>query len=82
MAMSPSSRGTLSEARTWLLLETAGTEVGPTQGSLLAQTIFIQRLNTAGGLVPTSGCGKRSDIGGMTLSPYVAEYYFYRPSGE
>jgi hypothetical protein len=65
----------------WLLLETVGTGLGPTGGSFLAQTTYIQRLNTSGGLAPTTGCAKRADIGGMMLVPYTADYFLYRAEG-
>jgi hypothetical protein len=58
-----------------LLLRSVGNKKGPTGGNLLANTSFIQRLNTNGGAVPTSSC-----TGGQTqLVHYTADYYFYRP---
>ena len=35
-----------ANAITWVLLQTAGTEVGPTGGDTLAKTTFVQRVNT------------------------------------
>ena len=64
----------------WLLLETAGTEPGPTGGAFLAQTTFIHRVNTAGGIAPASGCTNDDDIGKLALVPYVTDYFFYRAS--
>ena len=52
----------------------SGNLKGPTGGSLLAKTTFIQRLNTAGGAVPTSAC----TAGQTQLVPYTADYFFYR----
>src|SRR4029077_3525196 len=39
-----------------LLLQSVGNKKGPTGGNLLANATFIQRLNTAGGAVPTTAC--------------------------
>jgi Protein of unknown function (DUF3455) len=57
-----------------LLLQSVGNAKGPTGGSLLARTTFIQRLNTAGGAVPTSTCA----VGQTELVPYTADYFFFR----
>lgn len=64
----------------WLLLEAANTAVGPANGNTLAQTTFIQRLNTSGGRQPSTGCSQASHIGAMALVPYTTDYYFYRAS--
>jgi len=57
-----------------LLLQSVGNKKGPTGGNLLFNTTFIQRLNTAGGAVPTSDC----TVGQTQLQPYTADYYFFR----
>ena len=57
-----------------LLLESIGNQKGPTGGSLLAQTTFVQRLNTNGGAAPTTACS----VGQTQLVPYTADYFFYR----
>lgn len=57
-----------------LLLQSVGNAKGPTGGSLLAKTTFIQRLNTKGGAVPTSTCA----VGQTELVPYTADYFFFR----
>lgn len=57
-----------------LLLESVGNAKGPTRGNLLARTTFIQRLNTAGGAVPTTAC----TVGQTELVPYTADYFFFR----
>jgi hypothetical protein len=64
----------------WLLLEAAGAQVGPAGGDVLARTTFIQRLNTSGGIAPTTGCSQSTDIGAMALVPYQADYFFYEAS--
>ena len=61
-----------------LLLESIGSEEGPTGGSLLSKTTFIQRLNTKGGSAPTTGCSTASDVGNQALVPYTADYVFFR----
>jgi len=57
-----------------LLLQSVGNKKGPTGGNLLADTTFIQRLNTSGGAVPTSVC----TVGQTQLVPYRADYFFFR----
>jgi hypothetical protein len=63
-----------------LLLQTVGSEAGPTGGKILANTTFVQRLNTNGGSAPADGCSTTEDVGKQTLVPYTADYYFYRKS--
>ena len=62
----------------WLLLEMAGTELGPTGGGFMAQTTFIQRVNTSGGVAPSTGCTNDDHIGTIVLVPYTTDYFFYR----
>jgi hypothetical protein len=57
-----------------LLLQSVGNKKGPTGGNLLANVTFIQRLNTAGGAVPTTAC----TVGQTQLVPYRADYFFFR----
>lgn len=57
-----------------LLLQSVGNKKGPTGGDLLANTTFIQRLNTNGGAVPTTAC----TAGQTQLVPYTADYFFFR----
>lgn len=61
----------------WLKIETAGAQEGPTGGSTLSKTTFIQRLNTEGGLAPSTGCERPTDIGRKAFVPYSADYFFY-----
>ena len=60
-----------------LLLQTVGEKEGPTGGTLLSKTSFIQRLNTNGGSAPNDGCFTSADVGKQTLVPYTADYFFY-----
>jgi hypothetical protein len=60
----------------WLLLQTAGTQRGPGGGATFAQTTYIQRVNTLGGIAPTGAC----NVGAVALVPYTTDYYFYKTS--
>lgn len=62
----------------WLLLHVVGTEWGPTLGAKMVRTTYIQRVNTAGGLAPATGCASLSDLGKKMFVPYTADYVFYR----
>src|SRR5262249_7417393 len=62
----------------WVKLEAVGTRFGPTGGDLLAHTTFVQRLNTLGGVAPSTGCSEAANVGATALVPYTADYFFYR----
>jgi hypothetical protein len=62
----------------WLLLQVVGAQNGPTDGPTLTATTFIQRLNTIGGLAPTTGCAAAEDVGKRAFVPYEADYFFYK----
>ncbi|MET0647689.1 MAG: DUF3455 domain-containing protein [Pyrinomonadaceae bacterium] len=55
----------------WLLLETVSND-GP---GIFKSTTFIQRVNTTGGLAPTT---PGTTVNEVKEVPYTAEYYFYR----
>ena len=61
----------------WLLLPMAGVQGGPTGSDTLTATSFIQRLNTYGGVAPTTGCSELADVGAKAFVPYMADYFFY-----
>lgn len=61
-----------------LLLQSIGTEKGPTGGKIMTKTTFIQRLNTSGGSAPATGCSVAGDVGHQALVPYSADYLFFR----
>jgi hypothetical protein len=61
-----------------LLLQSIGSQQGPTGGKGMIKTTFIQRLNTKGGSAPADGCSTSADVGSQTLVPYTADYYFFR----
>jgi uncharacterized protein DUF3455 len=44
----------------------------------LTRTTFIQRLNTSGGIAPSTGCTQPIDLGTKALVPYTADYFFYK----
>jgi Protein of unknown function (DUF3455) len=56
----------------WLLLRAVATSPGR-----LAQTTWIQRLNTTGGVAPAGACTP----GATTAVPYTADYFFWREAG-
>jgi Protein of unknown function (DUF3455) len=58
----------------WLLLQAAGNQKGPSGGTMFSQTAFIQRINTTGGIKPTTAC----TVGAREFVPYTADYVFYR----
>ena len=40
----------------WVLLQVVGSQDGPDGGDTLTATTFVQRLNTSGGVAPSTGC--------------------------
>jgi hypothetical protein len=62
----------------WLLLQVVGAQDGPTGGDKLSETTFIQRLNTSGGVAPSSGCTLSTDVSNKALVSYTADYFFYK----
>jgi len=69
----------------WLRLDVKdigpGALAGPTGGVKLVKTTFIQRINTVGGLAPSTGCSSSADIGNKAFRPYTADYVFYKATG-
>jgi len=61
----------------WVLLQQVGQQSGPTGGDSLSATTYIQRLNTAGGAAPSTGCSSEDDLGNQAFVPYTADYLFY-----
>ena len=61
-----------------LLLQSIGSQQGPTGGKFLTKTTFIQRLNTNGGSATADGCSTGDDVGNQNLVPYTADYYFFQ----
>ena len=66
------------DAIPWLLVEAFVVGDGPTGGTRLVITRYIQRVNTAGGLAPSDGCATPGELKKRALVPYEADYVFYR----
>jgi hypothetical protein len=47
----------------WLLLQVVGAQEGAIGSQKLTSTAFIQRLNTSGGIAPSTGCALSTDVG-------------------
>jgi hypothetical protein len=62
----------------WVKLVRVGSRVGPTGGNTLSDTTFVQRVNTRGGLAPSTGCDQLPDVGKKAFMPYTADYFFYK----
>ena len=63
----------------WLLLE--ATPVGGSAGDRLAETTFIQRINTTGGLAPAATTCNGDTADDIVEIPYTADYYFWKSTG-
>jgi Protein of unknown function (DUF3455) len=61
----------------WLKLSAVSTSVGP-DGERLAQTTFVQRVNTTGGLAPAASQCDVTSVGTQIEVDYTADYYFWR----
>jgi uncharacterized protein DUF3455 len=62
----------------WVLLDVVGTQEGPSGGDTLTVATHVQRLNTVGGVAPSTGCSVSTDVGTKAFVPYTADYFFYR----
>jgi hypothetical protein len=60
----------------WLLLRVVGAQDGPNDGDKLTATTYIQRLNTVGGIAPSTGCASAPDVGKRAFVLYTADYFF------
>jgi hypothetical protein len=61
----------------WLLLRVVGTKRSPTDGGALATATYVHRVNTSGGVAPSTGCSASTEIGNRAFVPYTADYVFY-----
>jgi hypothetical protein len=66
------------DAIAWLKLTVVGARKGRNGGDTLAKTTFIQRVNTDGGLAPSTGCSSSADVGKQAFVPYRADYFFFK----
>lgn len=64
----------------WLLVQVVGAKAGPIGSDTLTATTYIQRLNTSGGVAPSTGCTSSTDVGNQAFVPYTADYFFYTNS--
>lgn len=62
----------------WLLVTIVGAQEGNKGGDKLEETTFVQRLNTAGGVAPATGCTALTDVGNKAFVPYTTDYFFYK----
>src|SRR5262249_36262476 len=65
------------DAIAWVKLARAGVRPGLGGGDNLSKATFVQRINTAGGLAPSTGCALPTDVGNKAFVPYTADYLFY-----
>jgi hypothetical protein len=61
----------------WLLLS-ATTTPARAGGGLLADTTFVQRLFTVGGVAPAASSCTAANVGATAEVPYTAEYVFWK----
>jgi hypothetical protein len=69
-----------ADAIPWLRITVSGSEDGSTGGGTLTPTTYIHRVNTSGGIAPSTGCAAAADVGKQAFVHYTADYYFYRKS--
>lgn len=62
----------------WLLLRVTGPQIGPDGGDKLTKAVFIQRVNTVGGVKPAESECTAMALNNRRLVPYEADYYFYQ----
>jgi Protein of unknown function (DUF3455) len=62
----------------WLKIQIVGAQYGPDWGDKLTATTYIQRVKTAGGTAPATGCTVPAEVGNVLFVPYTADYVFYR----
>ena len=67
-------------AITWVLLKATPPTAGA-DGDRLAQTTFIQRVATTGGLAPSAAECNAESVGDVVESAYTADYYFWKATG-
>jgi hypothetical protein len=62
----------------WLLLSTVSTPGPGKHADTLADTTFIQRINTTGGRAPAAANCNASTVGTQVEIPYTADYVFFK----
>ena len=65
----------------WLLLKVSGTTPGRGKSGHypFARATYVQRIHTAGGIAPATGCAAADNVGSKALVPYQADYVFFGP---
>jgi hypothetical protein len=66
-------------AITWVLLKASPATPGA-DGDRLANTTYIQRIATTGGVAPAAAECNAETVGDVDESPYTADYYFWKLS--
>ena len=61
----------------WLRLKTTSTTAGP-DGARFAETTYIQRIHTVGGLAPAAADCDADNVGEQREIPYSADYVFFK----
>ena len=61
----------------WLKLSAASRGAGA-EGDRLAETSFVQRIATTGGLAPAPAACNADEAGAVSEIPYTADYYFWK----
>jgi hypothetical protein len=61
----------------WLLLRVVGAHRSSTEGDALSAATYVHRVNTSGGMAPSTGCSIAAEIGNRAFVPYTADYIFY-----
>jgi hypothetical protein len=64
----------------WLRLRVTSATAGP-DGDRLADTKYIQRIETTGGLAPAASTCNADTLGHVAEVPYTADYAFWKASG-
>jgi len=63
----------------WLRLRVTSASAGP-DGDRMAETKYIQRIQTTGGLAPAAGTCNAETLGDVAEIPYTADYAFWKAS--
>lgn len=66
----------------WLLVRAISTTAGPTGGTRMVQTTYVQRINTTGGLAPDRALCTAATWESHIDVPYTADYLFYKKTGK
>ncbi len=62
----------------WFLITITRRQTGPTGGTRLTDTTYVQRVYTSVGVATKTDCVTSSDVGNKDIEPYSAAYYFWK----